>query len=379
MWKRAVVALFCTAVAQRIAAQPSTPTEAPSDSGLIPKLNLYLPEGQADIRLARLVKNSLFESQFEYNFVSGDIAAFLRYKYYGSEQSLTLSAFDAVRFQRLETVSNDFDRTRGFNILLRRPLTFQKRFLLLAEFDKLTFSTPNFDNNRSNIFLKVGYQAGTSEDNRANQISGDPNDRIRNLFTAYRDIGLNGHGIALAVTYGTPIGSFNYVKAEGEALQIVDLPRNRRIIGRVHAGFFPYRKPGPEEAASAGRPYLIPGSDLFRIDGREALRGDRSGERGTNEIHVTLEGFQPIFINRSVDFLKLTWNTLYLVGYAGSGNIGDTSRVYTKIGDWRQDLGAGVEVAFSYRKYQVFLSGLVSRVVQQPGSPRFLFTLRSAN
>ena len=112
------------------------------------------------------------------------------------------SGFDTISFRSLETISNEFDRTRGVNLLLRRPLTFQKRLLVLAEFDKLSFSSPNLDNNRSNIFMKVGYQLGTGEDNRSNQISGDKNDRIRNLFTAYREIGLNGHGLSLAVTYG---------------------------------------------------------------------------------------------------------------------------------------------------------------------------------
>ncbi len=379
MWKRAVV-VVSLAVAMRAAAQTSTPNEPTTDSGLIPKLNLYLPEGQADIRLARLVRNSLFESQFEYDFVSGDIGAFLRYKYYGNRQSLTLSGFDTISFRSLETISNEFDRTRGLNALLRFPISYQRRFLLLGEFDKFTFSNvANRDNNRSNLFLKLGYQAGTGEDNRSNQVAGDKNDRIRNLFTAYRDIGLNGHGLSLAVTYGIPIASFNYVKVEGEALKIVDLPRNRRLIGRVHAGFFPWRKPGTEETASAGLPFRIPGSELFRIDGREALRGDRSGERGTHEIHLTLEAFQPVFINRNVDFLKLTWNTLYLVGYAGTGNIGTSSHVYTHFGDWRQDVGAGIEVSFSYQKYQVFLSGLAARVLDQGGSPKFLFTLRSAN
>lgn len=379
MSKRAgAVLLFAAALAARLDAQPTTPTEAPG-GGIIPTLNLYLPEGQADIRLSRLVKNSLFESQFEYDFVSGDIGAYLRYKYYGSRQTLTLSGFDNIAFRSLETVSNDFDRTRGFNVLLRRPLNYQRRLLFLGEYDKLTFSDANPDNNRSNLFLKMGYQVGTSEDNRSNQISGDRNDRIRSLFTAFRDIGLNGYGLSLALTWGVPVGSFSYVRAEGEALKIVDLPRNRRLIGRVHGGFFPYKKDGPPEMSSANLPYRIPGSELFRIDGRDALRGDRSGGRGTNEVHVTLELFQPVFINKNANFLKLTWNTLYLVGYLGTGNIGTDSKVYTRLGDWRQDAGVGAEVSFSYQKYQVFVSALAARVFDQSGSPRFLLTVRSAN
>src|SRR5207249_3870779 len=103
------------------------------DGGVFPRLNLYLPEGQADIRLAKLIKKSLFESEFEYDFVSGDISAFLRYKYYGVQQSLQIGAFDTIRFRSIERVSQDFDRVRGFNLVLRRPITYQKRLTLLTE------------------------------------------------------------------------------------------------------------------------------------------------------------------------------------------------------------------------------------------------------
>ncbi|MEO6326739.1 MAG: hypothetical protein ABIT01_18770, partial [Thermoanaerobaculia bacterium] len=358
----------------------TTPLVAePSETGIVPRLNLYLPEGQADIRLSRLIKNSLFETQFEYDFVSGDIGAFLRYKYYGSRQSLSISGFDRISFRALETISNDFDRVRGFNVLLRRPITYQRRLSFLTELDRLSFSEQNADNNKTNIFVKVGYQLGTGDDSRSNQIAGDRNDRIRNLFTVFRDIGMNGRGLSVALTYGTPAGNFNYVKAEGEAIQIVDFPGNRRLIGRVHAGFFPYKPEGSPDTASDRKPYLIPGGELFRLDGREALKGSKTGLRGVNEIHFTLEAFYPVFINRNASFMKLNWNTLYAVGYIGTGSIGDEARIYTRLKDYQQDAGLGFEVAFSYRKYQVFVSGLVARVIQDSGSPKFLFTLRSVN
>src|SRR5262249_34995178 len=136
-------------------------TMRPEDTGLIPRLNLYLPEGQADFRLSKLIKNSLFENQFDYDFVSGDIAAFLRYKYYGVEQTLTISAFDAVRFRSFERFSQDYDRVRGVNTLLRRPLGYQKRLSFLAEFDRLSYSANqnNPDNDKTNVYAKLGYQA----------------------------------------------------------------------------------------------------------------------------------------------------------------------------------------------------------------------------
>ncbi len=352
---------------------PISPSEEPpparsDDSGLIPRLNLYLPEGQADFRLSKLIKNSLFENQFDYDFVSGDIAAFLRYKYYGTKQTLTLSGFDAVRFKSFERFSQDYDRVRGLNFLVRRPLTYQRRFSLLTEFDRLSYSTnqQNRDNNRTNVYVKAAYQAGTGEDYLSNQISGDPNDRIRNLFTAYREIGPNGRGFSLAVTYGLPVASFQYVKAEMAALQILDFPHNLRLIGRMHAGFFPFRPYGPPEGSS-------------HLDGRDNLKGLRDGTRGTNEIHFTLEGFVPVFINRNASFMKLTWNTLYAVAYAGTGNLGDTSKTFTLARDYKQDFGVGFEVSVSWRKYQVFFSGLAARVLQEGGPPKFLFTLRSVN
>jgi hypothetical protein len=364
------------------AQEPVPPEKPAADSGLIPRLNLYLPEGQADFRLSKLIKNSLFENQFEYDFVSGDIAAFLRYKYYGTQQTLTISGFDAVRFRSLERgFTSDYDRVRGVNALIRRPVTYKHRLSLLWEFDRLSYSSnqQNADNDRTNVYLKFGYQQGTGADYQSNQISGDPNDRIRNLFTAYREIGPNGHGFSLAITYGLPVAHFHYVKTELAALQIVDLPGNKRLIGRIHAGFFPFRPDGPPDISSNALPYRIPGYELFHLDGRDNLKGSRDGARGTNEIHMTLEGFVPIFINKNAPFMKLTWNTLYGVLYVGTGNLGNDSKTFTALSDWKQDVGVGFEVSISYRKYRVFFSGLAARVLQNGGTPKLLFTLRSVN
>ena len=55
---------------------PPVATAARSDA--FPNVNVYLPEGQASIRLRKLIKNVLFESQIDYRFVNGDISTFLR-------------------------------------------------------------------------------------------------------------------------------------------------------------------------------------------------------------------------------------------------------------------------------------------------------------
>ena len=86
-----------------------------------------------------------------------------------------------------------------------------------------------------------------------------------------------------------------------------------------------------------------------------------------------------MFVNRNASFLSLSWNTLYAVGYVGTGSIGDQATVFTRLREYQQDAGLGFEVSFSYRKYQIFVSGLAARVFQDSGSPKFLFTLRSVN
>src|SRR5438132_2425190 len=63
---------------------------------VLPNVNVYLPEGQADIRLRKLIKNVLFESQVSYRFVNGDISTYLRYKYYAHNYTYKLSVFDSI-------------------------------------------------------------------------------------------------------------------------------------------------------------------------------------------------------------------------------------------------------------------------------------------
>jgi hypothetical protein len=346
---------------------------------LLPGLNLNLPEGQADFRLSRLFRSSLVETQFEYDFVQGDIAAALRYKYYGSRNTYTLSGFDSLRFRSLETVSQDFDRVRGANLLVRRPLAAHERLSLLAELDRLTFSGGSKDNHRTNVFLKLGFQTGAAEDQRSSQLAGDRTDRIRSLFSAYRTLATNGRGLSAAITWGVPAGSFSYVKAEAEAIQVLDLRGGSRLVGRLHAGFFPYRPYRPPEESSAGKPFRIPGGELFRLDGREALRGAKTGDRGVFQAHLTVEAFVPVFVDRDIPALLVRWNTLHGVLYAGTGTLGDEVAAWTSLASWRQDVGLGLEAAFSWRKYRVFLSLLVARVIQDSGSPRVLVTLRSAS
>lgn len=368
-----------------IAASPLVAEEPGRDElpGYIPRVSVFVPEGEAEIRLSKLVRSSLFETQFDYDFVSGDIAAYLRYKYYGSRQSFTLSAFDRVSFAALESLSLGYDRVRGLSGFVRRPVGLYGRLILLAEVDRFNVSSPDdpqeaADDGKVNLFGKVGFQWGTEDDDFGNRISGDPNDRVKNLFTVARSFGPGGRGLSVGVTYGAPVRDFEYLRVEGEAIQSVRTGRGQ-VIGRVHAGFFPYKPPGPPEASSAGLPFRIPAGEYFSLGGRNALKGVRDAPFGTDEFHATVEAFVPVFVGKHAEFLKASWDTLYAVVYVGTGNAGVGREVYTRLGEWRHDAGLGFEVSFRIRRYRVFAGALAAHELGRSASPRFLMTLRSVN
>lgn len=375
-----------------LAAQPEDPPpegpppEEPERGGIFPRINVYLPEGRADIRLLKPIRNSLFENQIAYNFVSGDISAFLRYKYYGRSGTSTFSFFDSIEFEELEQFSNDFSRTRGALYLHRRPLDFYNRLYFLAEVDRLTFSDPDIhpDANRTNTYVKVGYQHGTPSDERSNAVVGEARDRIFNLYTAYREIGPRGRGFSVAATYGFDYlgGDYRYVKTEFEALQAIAFPRKRRLVLRVHGGFFPYKLRVIDEGVPVdperATPFLVPRYELFKLNGREELKGYRGAERGPYQSHLTAEYVVPVFTEHPRRFIGLDWNSVYGVLYSGTGNIGDSTSIYSELSDYRVDVGAGIESAISYRKYRAFLGALVAKtVVNGAGSVRFLLAFKT--
>lgn len=359
-----------------------TPPE-PEKSGIFPDVNVYLPEGRADIRLLKPIRNSLFENQINYNFVSGDISAFLRYKYYGRRATSTFTFFDSIEFEELEQFSNDFSRTRGALYLQRRPLNYYNRLYGLLEFDRLTFSRPvdHPDANRTNTYVKFGYQFGTPSDERSNAVVGEARDRIFNLFTAYREVGPRGRGLSVAATWGFDFlgGDYRYVKAEMEGLQAIALPRRHRLVLRLHGGYFPYKKRVREEFdAELGTPFSVPRYELFRLNGRQELKGYRGTERGPNEAYLTGEYVLPVFTEEPRRFLGLDWNSFYVIGYTGAGNVGNEKSVYTRISDYKVDVGVGFESAISFRRYRALLGALVAKtVVNGIGGPRLLITLKS--
>lgn len=377
--------------------QPSAATEAedpptaaaavepPQGERLIPELDVYFPEGELDIRLNRLVKKVFAEGQVRYNFVDGDISAFLRYRYYGYARTYQLSVFDEIEFEDIEDFSNDFDRVRGILLLTEWPHSFHHRTFLLTELDRISSNKEEFvfDTGRTNLFLRLGYQIGTPNDERSNAIVGENRARVERLFTAFRQIGPGDAGLTGALTWGTDIavGDFDYVKLEFSGLKRFELPRGAFLFGRLHGGTF-LRK-AEEREIDPGSPlpvtgrFLIPREEFFRLDGRDNLKGLDERLRGTEEVHNTWEVVYPWFVGEDHEYLKLSWENWYWVLYGGVGTIGFDRDVLTEFDDYVADVGVGFEASFRLKDYQFFLGGLVAQAFNAEGDVQLRLSLKS--
>lgn len=365
----------------------STETEPiAEDRSLVPELNVYFPEGELDLRINRLIKKVFAEGQVKYNFVDGDITAFLRYRYYGFARTYQLTVFDEIEFEDLEDFSNDFERVRGILLLTEWPQSFHRRTFLLTELDRISSNKEEFvfDTGKTNLFARVGYQIGTPNDERSNAIVGENRARVEELFTAFRQIGPGDAGVTGALTYGTDVavGDFDYVKAEISALKRFDLPRGFFLFGRVHGGTFLHkelldREIDPEgELPETGR-YSIPREEFFRLDGRDNLKGLDERRRGTEELHTTWELVFPWFVGKNYKRIGLDWKNWYWVVYAGAGVIGFDRDVFTDTDEIVYDLGVGWESSFQLRDYEFFFSGLVAQAFNAEGGVQLRLSLKS--
>jgi len=366
---------------------PEGPAQPHSSEGFLPRLDVYFPEGDLDLRVNRLIRKVFFEGQVKYNFVNGDISAFLRYRYYGYRRTTQFTVFDSIEFQEVKDFSNDFDRVRGSLFLFQWPLSYQRRTFLLTELDRISTNKEEFAEilrrGETNTFVRVGYQIGTPEDARSNSIVGETRARTERLFTAYREIGPGGAGFTGAVTWGLPygIGDFNYAKVEAETLKRFDISARTFLIGRLHAGSFLYKAnrpsgelpPDPQQ----GDLYTVPLGEYFRLDGRENLKGLSDKMRGTEEVHTTWEYFFPWFLNASHDFLRLEWQNWYWILYAGAGNVGFDRNIYTDLSSYIPDAGIGFESSFGFHKYRFFLSAIVAQALKGDGGVEARFSVKS--
>jgi len=353
---------------------------------LFPKLNVYFPEGELDLRVNRLARKVFVEGQVKYNFVDGDISAFLRYRYYGYQRTYQLSVFDEVEFEDIEEFDNDFDRTRGILLLTEWPQTFHRRTFILTELDRITSNKQElfFDTGKTNLFVRLGYQIGTPNDERSNAIVGEDRARVERLFTAFRKVGPGDAGLTGAVTWGSDftLGDFDYAKLEVSGIKRFELPRGAFLFGRVHSGtFLDYKTLDRDleedpRLPSTGR-YSIPRAEFFRLDGRDNLKGLDERLRGTEEIHFTTEALFPWFVHEQRRFLKVDWRNWYWVLYAGTGNIGFDRNIYTELGDYTYDAGVGFESSFTLRNYEFFLSGLAAQAFNAEGGVKASLSLKS--
>jgi hypothetical protein len=400
---RTLITLFTTflAASATLVAQtqqpPQPPPETPSDQGnptqpapppplsdaaagaydrrdSLPYVNVYLPEGQASIRLRKLIRNVLFESQIDYRFVNGDISTYLRYKYYARNFTYRLGVFDSIGFPDLGSSSKqEFERVRGGLLLFEVPRDYNNRWFWLVQDDRLTFGDVTHpDNRKNNIYTKVGYQYGTQFDERMNAIVGETRGRIVPVLTAFRELGPQKTGLAIAITESAKVatGDYHYTKAEAEALRRFDVSGTSFLVSRLHAGLFLNR--GTIANLAPDTPpferYTIPQYELFKLGGREALKAvaDRIDTEGTHEVHLTNEYFVPVFRNRDFRTWALHWNTLYGIGYLGAGSTGFEYSSLVHSNNMVVDAGLGTEASIAIRDFDVLLSVVYARTVHAP-------------
>lgn len=366
--------------AQATAPAPGAGGERIVSRAVVPEIDVYFPEGDLDLKLQRLIKNAFVQGQVRYNFVKGDILSSLRYRYYGRERIWQIGVFDELNFDRLEELSNDFQRVRGGLVQVELPHGNSRRAFALAEVDSLSSNKIEqlYSTDRTNMFVRVGYQIGTPDDARSNAIVGESRTRVESLFTAHRRIGPSGFGLTGALSYGFdgPGADFSYLRAEIEGLKRWSLGGDF-LITRLHAGSFLDSKVVRPGETPQNR-FAIPYDELFRLDGREALKGLDRSRRGTEEIHLTAEWFLPWFALDARRALGVDWETWYWIGYLGTGNVGFDDAVFTAWSDYVTDLGFGFESSFRLGRYVVFLSGVAAQAIDEDGDLKLRLTLKSS-
>jgi len=366
------------------------PPRSSEEGGILPRLDVYFPEGDLDLRVNRLINKTFFEGQVKYNFIQGDITAFLRYRYYGFKRTTQLTAFDAIDFDDIDqNVTSDFDRVRGLLTLLQWPHSYNHRTFALFEIDRISTNRGQHGSeffvrrDGTNTFVRLGYQLGTPDEGRSSAIAGETRARTERLFSAFREFGPGEATLTAAVTYGFPFGfgDFDYVKVELEALKRFDVSTRTFLVGRLRGGTFPHiGKTAPRLLLPDPDPidlFAVPRSEVFRLDGRENLKGLSDRQRGLEQLLTTWEYFFPWFLESHHRFARLDFQNWYWILYTGIGTIGLDRKVYTDFDTYVPDAGIGFESSFALRKYRFFLSGIVAQALKGDGGLEARISVKS--
>jgi hypothetical protein len=362
----------------------------PAEDRILPRLDVYFPEGELDLRVNRLINKTFFEGQVKYNFIKGDITAFLRYRYYGYQRTTQFTVFDSIEFDDIDqNVTGDFDRVRGTLLLFQWPHSYNYRTFGLAEIDRISTNRGEKGDeffvrrDRTNTFVRVGYQIGTPDEGRSSAIAGETRARTERLFSAFREFGPGDATFTAAVTYGFKIGigDFDYVKFEFEALKRFDISTRTFLVGRLRGGTFPYIGDADTEKLPPDPDpidfYAAPRSEAFRLDGRENLKGLDDRRRGIEQLLTTWEYFFPWFLESHRNFLRLDFENWYWILYTGFGTIGLDRKAYSDFGSYIPDAGIGFESSFRLRKYRFFLSGIVAQALKGDGGVEARISVKS--
>ncbi len=355
-----------------------------SDKGFIaPDLDLFIPEGEFELRLHRLIDRVSFEGQVNYNFVDGDVRAFLRYRYYAYQRTYRFAVFDTLEFRDFQN-SDEFERVRGGRFLIQWPLSYHYRSFLLTEVDNITTNRESSQTNgrisNVNTFVRAGFQLGTPDDDRSNAIVGEDRGEVRRLFTPYRHIGPGDWGSTVAVTWGFDFlgGEFDYLRVEAETLKRFELPGSSFLFGRLHTGSFLRRADNPNPKTQDPRDqYLVPRREFFRLDGRQNLKGLKRKVRGTEQLLTAWELLLPWFVDQERDLLRARWQTWYWVVYAGYGTAGFDRSVYSDLESYVADAGFGFQSSFTVKGYRLFLSALLARELASGAAYEFRISVKS--
>jgi hypothetical protein len=365
-------------VAENLDEEPGRPRNL-----LIPNLELFFPEGDFELRLRRLQNRVSFEGQVNYNFIDGDISAYLRYRYYGYRRAYRFGVFDTLEFRDFQN-SDEFERVRGGLFLAQWPHSYNHRTFLLTEVDNITTNQERAQTNGQvssvNTFVRLSFQVGTPDDDRSNAIIGEDRAEVLRLFTPYRKIGPGDWGATTALTWGFDFlgGEFDYVRLEAQGLKRFELPRSSFLFGRLRAGTFLRKASNPDPVSDDPRDaFLIPRREFFRLDGRENLKGLGRRVRGTDEINTTWELLWPWFVEDNRRHLGADWQTWYWVAYSGYGIAGFDRSIYSDFSNYVVDVGLGFQSSFQVKQYTLFFSALLAQELDPDADLELRLSIKS--